>query len=314
MLRSTGNDGTYDVDTVALVGSNTEVKTVQAISSGVADGEMGWIDVAIRYYPELATDDCCYCKSYRMRMEIEPTDDAYNFYDTTSKLDAAIRRMKNKIYPVLTPVHTRVSDWAIKKRYILENIINGGNVSQELTGEFVSDKLANVITVNQVSKVFTINGDRRSDIVAGGVFNIIGSTGNDGSYTIASVTLNGANTDVEVTGVISSSVADGGLHTMPTKISVSVDARGDMSGGKQMYVAIYDDTPAIVWFDFISTGVSDPDTWYNEVLDDDITSLIGNNNPVRIYAEDFTGTIAYGDVRFKFTVSKYSQERCPSHY
>ena len=322
VMRSTGNDGVYTIASVSLSGSDTIVEVVQPILSATVDGEMGWLDTAIRYYPKVDAGNCCYCKSYKMRVEIEPTAEAYDFYETEDALNDAVDRMKNKIAPpreagakrfqsAIIPLHARVVDWAITKEWVLENVANGNTIDLELDEAFLSDPLADVSAVDWVSQIFTINGDQRKDVAAEDYISIRGSTGNDDVYTVVGVTLNsnGEDTDVEVFEPITSAVADGALYPMPTKILVSIDQRGDMGSGQQQQIRIYDELSAVVnppGTLTVGTGVSDPDTWYNVVSDLDVTSQIGNNSPVKIEAID-TGGITYGDVRFTFTVSKYSR-------
>lgn len=319
VIRSTGNDGVYTVDSVVLSGSDTEVTVNEAVASAVVDGTLAWEDTAVRYSPSVTVGDCCFCRSYKMRVEIEPTADAYDFYDTDTKMNAAIDRIKSKISPrsdggvnrfksSLVPIHARVVDWAITKEWILENVSGGNTISEELVGEFLSDDLADVSAVDQGNKVFTINGDQRSDVASGDSISIRGSTGNDGVYVVNSVTINsnGDDTDVEVTTAIPSAVADGGLHPMPSKILMTVDQRGDMGAAQTQQMTLYDEALGVAWTATQGTGVSDPAAWYNVVTNLDVTSLIGNNSPVKIEAID-TGGITYGDVRFTFTVSKYSR-------
>lgn len=318
VIRSTGNNGLYTVVSTTLVGSDTEVVVAQIIPSAVVDGEMTWVDIAIRYYPAIDVGNCCYCKSYKVRVEIEPTVDAYAFYDTDKKLNEAIDRMKNKIAPPreavavlktsIVPIHARVVDWSITKSWTLENVCNGNVVSEDLIGEFLSDDLSDVSAVDQVNDIFTINGDQRSALAVGDSLSIRGSTGNDGGYVVSSVELNanGDDTDVGVTAAIPSSVADGTLYPMPSQILMTVEQRGDMGAAQMQQMSVLDEVSAVVWTVTQGTGASDPDTWYNVVEDLDVLALIGNNSPVRIIAMD-TGGITYGDVRFTFTVSKYSR-------
>lgn len=60
----------------------------------------------------------------------------------------------------------------------------------------------------------SIAGDHTAEFAAGTDFNITGSTGNDGGYTVASVTYTGGNTviTVEKDQTISNATADGKVH------------------------------------------------------------------------------------------------------
>jgi len=235
-----------------LAGSDTEVVVNEVISSAVADGDMGWTDVAVRYYPEVDMGNCCFCRSYKMRVEIEPTAEAYDFYDTDEMLDAAISRMRNKIAPPrvggatkfrssIVPIHARVVDWAITKEWVLENVSGGNTIDENLVGEFLSDDLADISGVDIGSDTFTINGDHRSEVVAGDVFTIRGSTGNDGQYSAVGVTYDGSDTVIEVIGPIPDATVDGKLYTMPSKILMKVDQRGDMSLGQQQHMKLFNE-------------------------------------------------------------------------
>lgn len=326
VMRSTGNDnpfGTYLVLTVTLVAGDTVVAVAQPIPSAIADGEMGWTDIAVRYYPEVDITSCGYCKSYKIRAEIEPTDEAYEFYDTDAKLDAAIERIIDKIDPkripgvsrlrtTLVPVHARIVDWAVIKRYDLENV-SGGNTIQELIGTeydglFYSKKLSDISGVDQVAQQFTINGDQRNILYDGQEFSIRGSTGNDGEYTIAGIdSALDANGDTVVdVGVIPSSIADGAVYPCPIQILMTVQQRGNMSGGQTQTARLYDDAGAVKKTYTQSTNVdlSTDSSWHSMVENEDVTSDVKNNAPVKIDATD-NGPITAGEVRFTFTVSKY---------
>jgi len=322
VMRSTGNDNTYNVVAVTLSGGDTVVEVSNPISSAVADGEMGWIDTAIRYYPGVDVSSCEYCKSYKIRAEISPTDEAYEFYDTEAKLDAAIERIRDKIDPkrvpgesrlrtTLVPIHARIVDWAIIKRYDLENV-SGGNTIQDLigngyTGFFYSDELSDIDGVSLVNNTFTINGDYRDAIFVDDTISVRGSTANDAEYVIVDVQSDlDANGDTvfETAGVIPSSIADGSVYIFPRQILMTVEQRGNMGSGQTQTMRLYDDSPAVVWTATQSTNVDDEENWTSVVEDLDVTSLIGNNAPVKIEATD-NGPITAGDVRFTFTVSKY---------
>jgi len=312
VMRSTGNDTTYTVASVALNGSDTDV-VVGAIASAVADGEMGWTDIAIRYYPNVSIGSCQYCKSYKQRIEIEPTAEAYTFYDTSAKLNLAIDRVKNKTAPPpnhgkggLNPITTRVVDWAITKEWILDDVYGGSTVDLELPGEFLSDDVGAITAVDQVSDIFTVSGDVRLDIVAGDVITVRDSTGNDNSYSVDNVDINanGVDTDVSVTIAIVSAVADGTVHLLPFRVWLTVEQRGDMGAAQTQAMTVYDEVSGVAWTSTTGTGVSDATTWYSVVSDLDLTSAIGNNSPVTIEAIG-GGAMAYGDVRFTFSVSKY---------
>ena len=68
-------------------------------------------------------------------------------------------------------------------------------------------------------------GDRRANFPVGSQFVVSGSTGNDGTWTVAAAALNGSDTEITVTGNIASGVADGNITTtaVPSK-TIIVDS------------------------------------------------------------------------------------------
>jgi hypothetical protein len=71
-----------------------------------------------------------------------------------------------------------------------------------------------ITAVSTGSDTVTIAGDHTTEFAAGTDFNITGSTGNDGGYTVASVALDGGNTviTVEADQAIANATADGYVH------------------------------------------------------------------------------------------------------
>lgn len=309
VIRSAANDATYTVGTVTLNGVNTDivVSPTPAADSG-ADGEAHWTDLAIRYVPELDLENCCFCLSYKRRVEITPTADAYAHYGSGVTMDAAVSRLRRKILATLVPIHTRVADWAVSKEWTLENVDSGATIEEILASDFVSDDLSGVTAASTVTNTFTISGDRMKDLAAGETITIVDSTGNDGNYVVETVVLNanGEDTDVGVTTAIPSAIGDGSLQPMPVKILMKVEQRGDMSLSQTQTFNLYNEAAAVVWTSTDTTGVSDATTWYTVTENEDVTSLIGNNASVKIEAIAAAG-ITYGDARFTFTVSRYQR-------
>jgi hypothetical protein len=66
-----------------------------------------------------------------------------------------------------------------------------------------------VVGVDTGTDTITIDGDHTADIETDDYIRISGSTGNDGAYTVSSVSLNGSDTDVVVNESVSDSTADG---------------------------------------------------------------------------------------------------------
>ena len=73
-------------------------------------------DVAVRYYPEVSAGDCCFCKTHKVRIEIEATDEAYEHYETLEAVDDAIERLKTKLMR-LVPIHVRVVEWELRRKF-----------------------------------------------------------------------------------------------------------------------------------------------------------------------------------------------------
>ncbi len=87
-------------------------------------------DVAVRYYPEVVRGDCCYCRSNKMVVDLEPTDEALEFYETPEKVLEAAQRLKITKIPTLIPIQVRVLEWRLTQNVVitLDNIWgNGGN-------------------------------------------------------------------------------------------------------------------------------------------------------------------------------------------
>lgn len=77
--------------------------------------------------------------------------------------------------------------------------------------------LTNAITgVSTGAKTFTIAGDQRLFFGPGGTFTVGGSTGNNGTYTIAAVAFSGGNTVLTVNETVPSAVVDGTISSLFT--------------------------------------------------------------------------------------------------
>ena len=78
--------------------------------------------------------------------------------------------------------------------------------------EFVNGPLYRIIAVDTATEKVTVAGDISLRLNPGETFDIAGSTGNDGSYTVAAlgITVNAeGNTEITVTGDITDATADG---------------------------------------------------------------------------------------------------------
>jgi len=66
-----------------------------------------------------------------------------------------------------------------------------------------------IVSVSITLDSFAVAGDKTSKFPAGFKFNVRGSTGNDGEWTVSSSTFDGENTVVSVTGNVTDTTADG---------------------------------------------------------------------------------------------------------
>lgn len=68
---------------------------------------------------------------------------------------------------------------------------------------------SSITGVDTGTDTITIDGDHTGDLASGDDIRISGSTGNDGAYTVSSVSLNGSDTDITVNETIGDGTADG---------------------------------------------------------------------------------------------------------
>lgn len=91
-------------------------------------------------------------------------------------------------------------------------VISPAPVSVAINGVIVGS-FSSVITVDQSAKTFTVNADFTDALVAGVVFQIVASLGNNGNYTTVSTIFGGGNTVVTVLEDIPDATVDGSLVT-----------------------------------------------------------------------------------------------------
>lgn len=75
-----------------------------------------------------------------------------------------------------------------------------------LTGDFA------ITAVDTGTDTFTISGNRSGVFIAGDTFTVTGSTGNNATYTVESITYSDPNTLIVVTGDISDATVDGNIN------------------------------------------------------------------------------------------------------
>lgn len=110
-----------------------------------------------------------------------------------------------------------------------------------------------VTGVNQGTKKFTIAGDHVA--VVGPILVVVGSSGNDQTYTVASVVLDTGNTVIEVVQAIPDATADGDLGTN-VGLELFQPAEGDVIVNRWVDVATVWDTGGVC---IVSDGSVDGD-------------------------------------------------------
>ena len=103
----TGAGATPEEDT----GDWTVIVGVGVTSGVPSAGPTVGGDIAVRYWPEVSQNDCCFCRSYKVRVEMTATAEAYDYYETFDDIEAAAIRLKQKIENKLLPIHVRVAEW-----------------------------------------------------------------------------------------------------------------------------------------------------------------------------------------------------------
>jgi len=83
-----------------------------------------------------------------------------------------------------------------------------GKLSRDFVVPIVAE---NITAVNTTTEVFSIAGDHSAYISASDTFIVANSTGNDGTWTVQSVTYNNPNTEITVTGDITDATVDGDI-------------------------------------------------------------------------------------------------------
>lgn len=87
-----------------------------------------------------------------------------------------------------------------------------------------------VTNVDQGTKTFTASIDITTNLVIGVLFSILGSTGNDGVYTVASFVLNGSETDIVVVEAIPDPTVDGFVSSYGV-LAISGDHVSELTDG-----------------------------------------------------------------------------------
>lgn len=100
---------------------------------------------------------------------------------------------------------------------ITSSTADGSIAQADDTKDFLYDvqiqfpKTYAITAVSTGSKKFTVSGDRRRWFNIGSTLTVSGSTGNNGNFTVSTLTLVGGNTEIVVVEAVSSAVADGSV-------------------------------------------------------------------------------------------------------
>ena len=96
-----------------------------------------------------------------------------------------------------------------------------------------------VTVVDDGAKTFTVAGDQTDEIEAADSITIQGSTGNDGTYTVVSSTYvpSTKDTDIVVSEVVPSAVADGTLANATTPVKITGEQAKDAHDRRGQYNA-----------------------------------------------------------------------------
>jgi len=131
------------------------------------------------------------------------------------------------------------------------SILTGGEQYHGTTG---------ISAVNQGTKTFTTPGNFETHFnVPGKKFKILGSTGNDGIYTVSSAVNNAANTDVVVVEVIPSAVVNGRITTTESIFNTGTGLTlitGTVANIVKVYGEVAFDIPATIDNDWSGTPFS----------------------------------------------------------
>ena len=100
------------------------------------------------------------------------------------------------------------------------------------------------------TKTFTVAGDQVDKFCIGMTVEVYGSTGNDASYTIASVAIVGVDTDIVVNEAVASAVGDGGLF-LPGHLITHCGVRLEVASQHEFNVAGGASLPAPTRYDYI---------------------------------------------------------------
>lgn len=143
--------------------------------------------------------------------------DQRKFFDGITRLLVANSTGNDGYYTVVSMALVGGATVITVSETINSSTVDGSLAQADDTKDFLYDvqitfpKAFAVTAVSTGSKRFTVSGDRRRWLNVGGTIAISGSTGNNGSYTVASFTYSGGNTLIVVNETVPDATADGTL-------------------------------------------------------------------------------------------------------
>jgi len=277
---STGLPNGYDPAT-----STWTVLVSSASAPAVHDPLLG-NHIAIRYYPEI-WHDCCYCRSYKMRVEIEPSPDspsAFDYYDLGVDMQAAIERLVEKIKRTLVPIHVRIVEFAVQFHDCVE-------VPQfEITD--CSTEIENV-SVASFCYYYDWVGEEADAI----------ETDSCAATVLCDELVINEYVDGGCAGGVALNVVSWFADPSVT-IIMDIDQQGNYAPpGASQNLELRDQSFAIVWaMGGVASGVVAPG-WGNVVSGVDVTGLIAGNDPATIRVSGSASLPCPATTRFTFTIT-----------
>lgn len=135
------------------------------------------------------------------------TPPSVNGYSIDARREKGFQELTRDYKYALTFTSNLDSNNDYKVKY--EPVGQGGTVDTLVSNE-QSGKQP-IIAVDTTNEIFTVNGDKTQELVVDQAIEVIGSTGNNGTYTISNLSYDGVNdeTDITVNEDITNSTADG---------------------------------------------------------------------------------------------------------
>lgn len=242
--------------------------------------------VAVRYWPELWRD-CCYCRSYKMRVEIEPlpgSPSAAEYYKPGVEMQAAIERLIEKIKRTLIPIHVRIVEFALQFYDCADDFAPAVTACEvSIENVFVAafcyyydwvGEVADDIPVDSCAAIVTLDA------------------------LVVVEYLDGACAGATVSRTMS------WFGGTPTAITMDVDQQGDYTPvGAAQDLVLRDSSFFVVWSLLgVAAGVPAPN-WGSAVAGLDVLSLIGGHDPATMQVVGSAALPCPATTRVTFTIT-----------